>query len=63
MRTIPASVALQGKRWAVVCDGAATGTRIYGLYHTQDVAERICRDLNNRYRDITTYEVAHVTCD
>ena len=31
---------------------------IYGLYREEDIANRVCKDLNKRYYDI--YEVANI---
>lgn len=56
MRTITARQALRERGYAVVTKGEPC--HVYDLYRDQDVAERICHDLNARYGEM--YEVAFV---
>ena len=48
--------ALRGHEWAIVT--REVPRHVYDLYPTEDIARRICADLNKRYGD--AYEVAAI---
>ena len=53
MKTISPYEALQGNEYVIATKGRPR--HVYGLYPTEDIARRICADLNRRYDD--AYEV------